>query len=274
MPKFRINDGTGFEMNYEVYENILPTTSLFIHGNLSSNRWWYPSLENFKTLAQGKSYTGHMILAEIRGFGQSSSPKSTSEINVETFSEDFIALVKQHNWHNLNLVGHSTGGIISALMLAKMPQQFNKVLLLDPVGAKGFKFGNTRRNAFKLMKTNKSMVEFAIGSVVYGHDPESEFFRNVIVEDAYKSIAVGVEVFEDLNLLDVEDRIKTANIDNQVLVLHGEEDKFLSIDDSIHLSTLFKNGEFTSIPNHGHSLNLENPSQFVSLVNQFLFNMN
>lgn len=43
MPYFKTSDN--YSIYYEVYESILPSTTMLIHGNLSSVRWWYPSLK-------------------------------------------------------------------------------------------------------------------------------------------------------------------------------------------------------------------------------------
>ena len=77
MPQTIVHDIT---MNYEVHLGMAPVDTLFIHGNLGSNRWWYPSLEIWKSQPQGQ---GRMILAEWRGCGQSGAPASEAELHPE-----------------------------------------------------------------------------------------------------------------------------------------------------------------------------------------------
>ncbi|MFN8769450.1 MAG: alpha/beta fold hydrolase [Neisseriaceae bacterium] len=267
---FKINDGTEFNMNYEIIENVVPQTTLFIHGNLSSNRWWYPSVEIWKSQAAGKSYKGHIILAEFRGCGLSSAPRSESEINMRTLANDFLELINHLDLQKLNLVGHSTGGIISAIMLSKNKDLFNKIVLLDPIGPKGFKLPISRMIAHEPMKFSKKLTEMAVGSIIHNNNYSDDFFKNVIVEDAYKAVKnIGSAVFKDVANLDVSKEFK--NIDNHVLVLHGEFDKFLPVDDSKLFASLFKNGDFMLVPNHGHCLNLEDPVKFCGIAGKFLF---
>lgn len=269
MSTFKVNDGTQFEMNYEVIENILPRDTLFLHGNLSSNRWWYPASEIWKKKAIDKKLTGHMILAEFRGFGLSSKPQSVSEIDVKLFANDFLQLIKFIKYKKLNLVGHSTGGIIAAIMLATDQKLFNKVLLIDPIGATGFRLSVEQMFAFTVMKYNKPMTAASIGSVIYGSSARDDFFNNVIVEDAFKSVEEGRLLFNHLSTLNVADTLNKIN--NEILVIHGEQDKFLPITDSIKLSALFKNGKFMAVPEQGHSIQVENPPKFVEIANKFLF---
>lgn len=267
---FNVNDGTDFKMNYEIIENVLPITTIFIHGNLASNRWWYPSIDIWKSQLQNKKYSGSAILAEFRGHGLSSAPKSISEINVHTFANDFLELSTHLNLKNTNIIGHSTGGIVAAIMLSKNTSMFNKAILLDPVGANGFNLGITRIMAHETMRFNKTLTANAIGSVIYGNDHANDFFKTVIVEDAYKAVKiVGGAVFNNLSTLNVVNDIK--NINNQVLVIHGEQDTFLPITSSQELATLIHNAKFKCVPEQGHCLNIENPNKFVEITNEFFF---
>lgn len=267
--KLLIDDGTGFVMNYEVIENVLPTTTIFIHGNCASNRWWYPSVEFFRQQAHGKNYSGAMILAEFRGCGGSSVPQRESEVNMRTFAADFIALVRSLRTEPVNLVGHSTGGLLVGMMMAQAPELFAKALMLDPVGATGVKFDEAMIGAFEQMKVDKDLVAVVLGSTIHNNNPESEFFKKVVVEDAFHAVkSVGHLVLKALDGLDVRSEMK--KISKPVLVLHGQHDTLLSMEDSKAMAGLIPGGRFQEVPNHGHCLNIENPALFVNLTQAFL----
>lgn len=268
--EFKVNDGTGFVMNYEVVQNVLPQNTLFIHGNCASNRWWYPAAEIFEHQADGKNLKGAMIMAEFRGCGKSSAPKKESEVDMMTFANDFIALVRSLDLGPINLVGHSTGGLIAAIMLAQAPELFDKAMLLDPVGAQGVKFEDSMVAAFEQMKVNKDLVAVVIGSTIHNNNPESEFFKQILVEDAAVAVkAVGHLVLKALDGLDV--RLDMKTIKNPVLVLHGEFDMLLPMADSKALVDLIPHAKFEMIHGQGHCTNVENPEKFVSIAQSFLF---
>lgn len=270
MPGLELNDGTGFVLNYEVIENVLPEDTLFIHGNCASNRWWYPAEEQFKRNAKGKNFSGAMILAEFRGCGKSTTPQNESEVNMRTFAADFVALVKSLHRGPMHVVGHSTGGLIAAMMLAKEPALFKKAVLLDPVGATGVRFDNAMIDAFEQMKVNKDLVAVVLGSTIHNNDPQSDFFRSIVVEDGFHAVkSVGHLVLKALDGLDV--RQELAQVQNEVLVLHGEHDKLLSMDDSKALAHLLPRAEFRTVAGQGHCTNVEDPAQFVSITQKFLF---
>lgn len=270
MPEFNVNPET--KINYNVVTNCVPQTTFFIHGNLASNRWWMPTTEELKTrYPQAK---GNVICAEFRGCGDSSAPQSEDEVTMDIFAQDFIALIRSLSPEitkgKINLLGHSTGGLIAAMMLAKAPELFSKAFLLDPVGAEGVKFDPSMIQAFEAMKSDKNLTGVVIGSTILNNNPESSFFKDVIVPDAYKAVQqVGHLVLKALDGLDVRESLKTA--EHSVLVVHGEKDQLLSREESEKLSKLFKNGKFEILPGCGHCGNIENTKLFVDTMSTFLY---
>lgn len=269
MATYKTQDGSGAEIHYEIIEGVLPENTLFIHGNMASNGWWYPS-EQVWAQQSKRALTGAMILVEFRGCGKSTPPRSQADVDMKLFADDFIGLTRSLNRGKLNLVGHSTGGLIAALMLAKAPELFNKAVLLDSVGAKGVKFQESMTAAFEQMKTDKPLVAIVLGSTIYQNNPETDFFKQIVVEHGFHACqTVGDKVLRALDGLNVESEMKTVT--HPVLVLHGEHDQLLPVADSQALAALMKNSTFETIPGQGHCANVENPEKFVGIVNRFLF---
>lgn len=264
MPLFEVNPKV--KINYDVFPNSVPQTTFFIHGNLASNRWWMPTVEELKKrYPQAK---GSVLCAEFRGCGGSSAPESEADVTMNNFAEDFITLIRSLKLGPINLVGHSTGGLIAAMMLAKAPELFNRAFLLDPVGAEGVKFDNSMIQAFEAMKVDKNLTAAVIGSTIYNNNPESAFFKNIIVEDAFKSVKqVGHLVLKALDGLDVRALLKKS--EHPVMVMHGEHDSLLPRAESEKLAQLFKNGQFAVLAGCGHCGNYENPQVFVDAMTQF-----
>ena len=260
-------------MNYEVIADLVPQTTLFIHGNLASNRWWHPSVDRLRAKYPSQlNHRGKVILAEFRGCGESSVPQTENEISMEIFAADFISLIKSQNWGCINLVGHSTGGLIVAYMLAKAPELFNQAVLLDPVGANGIStFNSMLKNIFLRMKDNRPLVSVVMSATIYQSQEQNDFFQSVIVEDAFTSVKnVGHWVLQALSNLD--SKAIYQSISHRVLVLHGEFDELIPIDDSKEVARLISKAEIQIIPRRGHCANVEDPELFIKIMTEFLFN--
>ncbi|MEQ1723597.1 MAG: alpha/beta hydrolase [Pseudobdellovibrio sp.] len=260
-----------YKVHFQVYENILPTTTVFLHGNVASNRWWNPSQEIFAKSAQGKNYEGSMICIELLGCGQSEAPKKAEDVDMLKFASDFNELISSYTKEKVNLVGHSTGGFIAAAMTGLNPALFNKSLLLDPVGAKGLVLDDKIKGGFEMMKTDKSITALVIGATIYNNNPEDDFFKQVIVEDTFSAVKnISYWVVQAFHNLDSSEVMQKSTV--PTLVLHGEHDNLLSRDSSEELAVKYlKNAKFEVIPGHGHCMNIENPAAFVSKISSFLF---
>ncbi|MBC7370477.1 MAG: alpha/beta hydrolase [Bdellovibrionaceae bacterium] len=270
MASYAVNDDAKATIHYEVHAGLAKETVLFIHGNLASNRWWYPAHQFWQQSAKGQNYTGSLIYAEFRGCGFSSAPTKDSDVDMHLFADDFIGLVRSLNIGPIHLVGHSTGGLIVPLMLAKAPELFKKAILLDPVGAQGVTFDPKMIGAFEQMKVDKDLVAVILGATIHGNNPENVYFNSVVVEDAFKAVkSVGHLVLKAIDQFDAREEV--AKITHSVLVLHGEHDQLLSVEESRKMAALIRNAEFRILKGQGHCMNVEAPEKFVKLAQDFLF---
>ncbi|MCO5141471.1 MAG: alpha/beta hydrolase [Oligoflexia bacterium] len=258
----------GFNMHYEIVENLLPMDTLFIHGNLASNRWWQPAISQWQKQAK-PDFKGRAILAEWRGCGKSTGPNLEKELKLEGLASDYINLLNDLKCNQVNIIGHSTGGLIAIEALLQKPSLFHKALLLDPVGAKGISFGPEMYDAFTAMSQDKSVAEAVILGTIHQAELSPEL-REGIVNDCFgihPLIWHGVPKM--LSAIDYREKVKA--IKTPITILHGEKDAVLPKEDSLELASLLSNGKFYEINGRGHCTNVEDPSLFVMLSNEYLF---
>lgn len=261
----------GFQMNVEIHKGTLPMDTVFLHGNLASNRWWHPAVEVWKKNSH-PGMQGSLILAEWRGCGKSAAPESESELEPEILAEDYIALLKKLGIKKSCLVGHSTGGLISLIAMIKAPELFERAFLLDPVSASGVQFEQPMYDAFTEMSKSRDFCAMVMGGTIHNNKADSDFFRGIVDDTFGVAKAIWHGVPKALHKVNITSDLK--KIHHPVLVAHGEFDTLLPIEKSREMANLLPNGSFLELKGHGHSTNVENPEFFVKTVNDFLFNRN
>ncbi len=257
------------QVSYEIRNNSFMGDVLFIHGNIASNRWWYPTVEALTTKSKEVSahLPGRLVLAELRGCGESAAIPQGTKLTVDDLVNDFLALAEGLNLKNVTLVGHSTGGLVSLLMMSQRPDLFRGAVLIDPVGPKGITFPDDILEKYAQMATDRDFTAMIIGATIHGNDSQSAFFKDVIVEDTMKALKnCGTQVLLALRDKDVADRIKVAH---PVLIFHGQHDWVLEEHHATELHKILPNSEFVKLADHGHCLNMENPGKLADYLVSF-----
>ena len=276
MKSYTYKAKNGLNLHYQVVENILPATTVFLHGNVASNRWWIPAQEVFYKKSKNQNLNGSMICIEFYGCGKADAPNSEADMDMLGLAAEFNDLIQHHQTltkrdEKVNLVGHSTGGFLAAAMTALAPGLYNKAVLLDPVGAKGLTLDENIKAGFGAMAADKNITAAALGATIFNNNPESDFFKKIIVEDGFAAVnRIKYWVVEAFHNLDAGDLLKKST--TETLVLHGEHDNLLSRDASEELAVKYlQKGKFEVVPGHGHCMNVENPAGFVDKISSFLY---
>jgi pimeloyl-ACP methyl ester carboxylesterase len=260
MPHFQ---RPGFSMNYTVIDGILPRDTLFLHGNLSSNLWWEPAIEEWKKQDGG---SGKAILAEWRGCGD--SREFEGGLDIQTLAADANALLENLSITNANIIGHSTGGLIALHAMAARPELYHRALLLDPVSPDGLELPPEIAGAFTRMSQEEDFCATVILSTIHGGSL-SEAYRQQIAKAAFgvaPAVWLGVP-----QMLATPPKLATQKITHPVLVAHGEFDVVLPMEKSKSLAASLLKGKFMEISGRGHCTNVEDPERFTGIVNEFLY---
>jgi pimeloyl-ACP methyl ester carboxylesterase len=252
---------------FEEVPNTLGTDCIFIHGNFASRRWWYP-LRDLLLQDSHPSKSRSMWLVDFRGCGQALAPDSPEDVLLENLAEDLLQQIENLKIQKpINLVGHSTGGAITLMMMSKKPELFHNAILLDSVGLDGVKPPPFVFEVYKQMKVIPGLLSEVIGRTIYKNNKSSEFFQNIILPDAEIALkTTGDWVVKALMRVNLRESV--AELPHSVLVLHGEFDQLLPKTDSIELAEFLPNAKFQEIPGQGHCCNVENPICLLSIMTQ------
>lgn len=252
---------------WESYPSLANEPTLLIHGNLASTIWWRPFVEEWKR--QGALGTQPILAADWRGCGQNPDWPADKEVSIADLAGDYLELLETQKIKRANVVAHSLGGLIALKMMILAPQCIGRVVLLDPVGAKGVVFDESMYEAFRQMAKNSDLTKTVILSTVRNAEHLPEDFRAEIGRDAFKAVkGLGSSVLEILKTVDFTQEAR--HIQSPTLILHGEHDAVISQDSSEHLAQLIPRARLEIKKGVGHCWNVEDPKAFTSRVREWL----
>lgn len=253
-------NSAGFNINYDLVEGQGSSQAVFIHGNLASVEWWHPTAE----LLQNDQSVGKVLMADWRGYGHSKGINNKEEIDFQLFADDYIRLIEDQQMTNVDIVGHSTGGLIALLAVLKRPELFRSCVLLDSVGVKGIIPPVPLDQLlihFSTMEQNESYCRDVLAATIEGMDKESDVFKRLfsITWECDKPMWTGV-IEKLCTEIDIKDQVSKLKL--PTLVLHGEKDLVLPITGSQELHELIEGSQFKTLMGQGHSYNMEDPEGF------------
>ncbi len=263
----------GFKFHYEVFEGLVDHDTLLIHGNLACNLWWYPMVEELKAKSKNSSVSkaGKLVLADWRGCGLSKGLNEETDVNFDVFSDDYLHLIEALNLKDVQVVGHSTGGLIAMLAILKQSHKFKNFVLLDSIGPLGIETPiplDVLLGHFEAVSLNEEISNMTIAATIQGVDITSEIFKALAKATFNVDKAIWRGVPKVLcTEIDITDRMSELKL--PTLILHGENDMVLPKEGSMKMSEMIENSELKILKNHGHSYNVEDPKGFVKDLEMF-----
>lgn len=179
----------------------------------------------------------------------------------------------------VSLVGLSTGGPITAAYTARFPERVDKLVLIDPVGAKRFALGQLLKVAAMPFVGEAIISLLGIGGMMRISASE-EGIRNYadqilpryIVQMKYKGFKHAILSTIRNNMLgsfrDVYEQI--GRINKPVLLLWGEHDHTVPFKHSNTLQDIIPHLEFHAVEHCGHIPHYEKPEEVNPILLKFL----
>lgn len=257
------------KIHSEILNGSSPKDIFFVHGNLASRHWWYPTIENLKTKWSGSSHKGRFILSDLRGFGDSSVP-TDGDYSVDANVSDMIKLAEENNVRSALIVGHSAGGLLASVLIARRPDLFSSALLLDPVGTQGLvNVPADIKEKYQMMAADRALATQIIGLTIQGLNPEDTYFKNTIMNYGMQDIQrTGVSLVNALQNINFDKEI--SGIQKPVRILYGAKDWVLTEDAALSHKNLIAGSSYEKLPENGHCLLYENPQRMAQEIYQML----
>ena len=243
---------------------------VLIHGTGASLHTWDAWTEELI-----KNY--RVIRLDLPAYGLTGKDpqKRYSSIDYVNLLDAFLDKLGIENFH---LGGNSLGGLVSWLYTSYHDQKVNKLLLLNP---SGFPFDSTPMviklaktpilNFFIRYITPKSFVKKNLKEVYYNDD----LITNETI-DRYYDLTLfegNREAFIDRSFIERENYTdRLSLIQSPALVLWGENDEWIPVEDSEKFKAHLNNIKVVIMPKTGHIPMEERPKESVDIALDFLSN--
>jgi len=255
----------GAQIFYKAWGDKNAQAIVFHHGwPLSSDEW---DSQMLFFLSHGYRVIAH----DRRGHGRSSQTDTGNEM--DTYASDVAELVKALDLKNAIHVGHSTGGGEVAHYVARAePRRVAKAVLIgavppimlktasNPSGLPGEVFDGFR--AALAANRAQFFVDVPAGPF-YGFNRPGANVSQGLIDNWWRQGMMGgataqYECIKAFSETDFTEDLK--GIDVAVLIMHGEDDQVVPIDDSARLAIkLVKNGTLKTYPGLSHGMAATHP---------------
>ncbi len=254
----------GVPLYYELLGSGPPL--LLIAGLASDSRSWQPIMT-----ALAERFT--LIMPDNRGVGRSGQECVTS---IDLIADDCLTLVQHLGMENVNLLGHSMGGMVAMSYALRYPYAFNKLILVSTASK------NSDRNnlLFRDWATSCAVGQdraFWFRSLFYWIFT-NHFFNDLpmvnemvrwLVEDPWpQSPQAFHRQVEAIAAWDVTSEL--CRITTPTCVIAGDKDILFPSEDTALMVKLIPGAHLVEIEQAAHSIHTEQPDAFIQAVGNFL----
>jgi len=213
-------------------------------------------------------------------FGRGFSDRPRTQYDLDFFVKQLVDLLDAIRFkQRLSLVGLSMGGPIASAFALRHPKRADKIILIDPVGAKPL-------NLSPFLKAAKipfaaELVLNLVGSDSLVRGVASDFFDPSLVEHFIARYKIQMEYkgFRGAILSTIRNNMLGSFINvyenlgrtnNPVQIFWGRNDSTVPFDHSEILRVVMPNAQFHLIENCGHIPHYEKPGEFNPILLDFL----
>jgi pimeloyl-ACP methyl ester carboxylesterase len=265
----QLSDGvTHYELSNPEAEN----TIVLVHGFSVPYFIYEPTFE----FLMGAGF--RVVRYDLFGRGFSDRPKT--RYNIDLFVRQLGDLLDALRFTlPVTLVGLSTGGPITGAFTALHPGRVDKLVLIDPVGARPLPISPVLEVAV-LPLVGETLIGL-LGSAGMVRKIASDFFERELVEDFqtqyleqmhYKGFKRAILSTIRNHMLDsfIDYYQRVGEMDKPVLLFWGRNDTAVPFRHSEKLRKAIPNIEFHAIENCGHIPHFEKPEEVNPILLEFL----
>jgi 2-hydroxymuconate-semialdehyde hydrolase len=215
-----------------------------------------------------------VIVPDLVGFGYTEVSTDYEFDFMNSWIDQLLALMDGLGIEKAHIVGNSFGGAVALWMAWRAPERTGRLVLM---GAGGVPIVvGPELAALWGYKPSPEAMRSAMSVMAYNQD----LITDELVEMRYRATlrSGAQEVFERVFPLPHQRWLDAEAlpihglqaIENDVLLIHGREDRVVPPDASLTMHKLLKNSQLHMIGKCGHWTMMEHPTRFRQLVENFL----
>jgi len=243
-----------------------PETIVFAHGLFTDHTMFAAQRAAFESRY-------HVIVYDHRGQGESSHPRSG--FDMDTFSEDAIALIESLNAAPCHFVGISMGGNVGLRVAARRPELVLSLCLLNTRAVAEPPLRRLKHNILARLATLSNPAPFIDITMneLFGASTRSDPAKRAMLEGWKQRLLfrprTAVRSFlAVMNRTDFTGEL--CKIHCPVLVVTGDEDIACSPSECQAMAANIHAARLIVIPRCGHSSVLEQPEAATAAIGQLL----
>jgi pimeloyl-ACP methyl ester carboxylesterase len=246
----------GINIHYEEFGNGAPL--ILLHGGSGTLDEWKPLMPAFEPHF-------HIYALDSRGHGKTDNP--SGKLSYRMMADDVAAFIRELGIPHPLVCGYSDGGQI-AIELAMRHPGLARALV---AGAVWFRFSEQYVSSLKNWGVEKR-GEYDFDWVQANFPQFVEYWKTSHHRDDdpdyWKSLTLQLADLWLTPLDYTEADFKLAT--DPILILIGDRDGMIPLDDAIEMYRLIPNAELAILPNADHMSVLASPETFIHVVSEFL----
>jgi len=244
---------------------------ILIHGGPGGNHCYFHP--NMSFLAKGRT----VIYYDLRGHYMSSEPSDPHDYGLLQDTKDLEALRKSLRLGKIDLLGHSYGGVVATMYSLIYPNYLNSLVLcstpIDITDEEGDKLINSHPISKKMERTQSEEEWINLYYKLYFKKPLSpeakhyqELTRQAYLTEKSQRVLKGYEN----DSADINWKKDIPKIKKPILFLYGKYDPLALPERVKNIITNLNNAELFIFQESGHDPFVDEPEEFVRIVNGFL----
>jgi 3-oxoadipate enol-lactonase len=256
-----------FTMEYDESGSGVPL--ILIHGYPLNRRMWEPQLGALSDIAR-------VIVPDLRGHGGSEIVPGIN--TMDEMAKDIKELIESLDIEEpVILVGFSMGGYISFAFYRHYPNLVKGMILAatrataDTIETK---VNREEAAAIAHEKGSEAITEMQLPKMLSPLTKDTkpevvELARKIMVETPTQTIVADLR-----GMINRQDSTSSLqDITCPVLILHGSDDQFISVEEINLMQNNLENSRIKTIPEAGHLINIEQPELFNQAVREFIISI-